>query len=89
MHEIALKLDKWIENLTKDGDEADTLGEVNIGPEGKGSDDEDSDAGDPASYQDGLNGVGDGDDPDDDAVQGGHHTQQDHIQGIPPSHLHM
>ena len=73
--------------LTKNAEDADALGEVNVGPEGKSCDNEDGDAGDAGGQQHGLSGVFDGDDPDENAVQGGHHPQQDDVERIPPAHL--
>ena len=75
--------------LTKDADEADALGEVDVGPEGKSCDDEDGDAGDAGGQQHRLGGVEDGDDPDYDAVEGSQHPQQDDVERIPPAHLRI
>ena len=72
---------------TKDADEADALGEVDVGPEGKSCDDEDGDAGDAGCQHNRLEGVADRDDPDKDAVQDGQHTQQDDVERIIPAHL--
>ena len=78
---------KHREKNAKDADDSKTFGEVNGGPECKSSDNEDCDAGDAGGQQDGLAGVLDGDDADDEAVEGGHHTQQDDIEGKATSHL--
>ena len=78
---------KHREKNAKDADDSKTFGEVNGGPECKSSDNEDCDAGDAGGQQDGLAGVLDGDDADDEAVEGGHHTQQDDIEGKATAHL--
>ena len=72
---------------TKDGDEAEALGKVNVGPKGKGSDDKDGDASDAGGDEDRLDGVGDADDADEDAVEAGNHSDQDDVEWIPPAHL--
>ena len=84
---VESKKNIWQKEPTKDGDEAEALGKVNVGPKGKGSDDEDGDASDAGGDEDRLDGVGDADDADEDAVEAGNHSDQDDVEWIPPAHL--
>ena len=77
----------WQKEPTKDSDEAEALGKVNVGPKGESSDDEDGDASDAGGDEDRLDGVGDADDADEDTVEPGNHSDQDDVEWIPPAHL--